>query len=166
MKCAMNKSKNSIPSRVSKGYESVLDRLIVLNRTQMHAVLATDFDGQPYTSLIAYALTTDMKGVVFATPKSTRKYKYIFKNRRVSLLIDTRSNTERDYMDAESVTILGNAYTMRRGKKWSELAGILTKKHPKLSEFVDSPDTALVFIKINRCIHVTRFQSVSEEYVR
>ena len=162
----MNKSNSPIPNRVSKGFESVLDRLTVLNRTQMHAVLATDFDGQPYTSLIAYALTTDMKGVVFATPKSTRKYKNILKNRRVSLLIDTRSNTERDYMDAESVTILGNAYPMRRGKKWAELAGVLKKKHPKLSEFVESPNTALVFIKINRYIHVTRFKSVSEEYVR
>jgi hypothetical protein len=38
----MNKSGKPIPSKVSKGSESVLDRLIVLNRTQMHAVIATE----------------------------------------------------------------------------------------------------------------------------
>jgi nitroimidazol reductase NimA-like FMN-containing flavoprotein (pyridoxamine 5'-phosphate oxidase superfamily) len=162
----MKKSKKLIPSKVSKGSESVLDRLIVLNGTQMHAVLATDFDGQPYTSIISYALTPDMKGVVFATPKSTQKYENILKNRRVSLLIDTRSNTERDYMGAESVTILGNAYPIRKGKKWMDLVEILKKKHPKLTEFIESPETALVLIEITRCIHVTRFQSVSEWHVK
>ena len=154
--------RNPIPNKVSKGSVSVSERLRVLNKTQMHAVLATDSDGQPYTSLIAYALTFDMKGIVFATPKSTRKYKNIFKNRRVSLLIDTRSNTEKDYMAAESITILGNAYPVRRGGKWSELANVLKKKHPRLSFFIESPETTLVYIEIIKCIHVTKFQNISE----
>lgn len=100
----MKKSEKPVPDKVSKGNIYVPDRLSILNKTQPHAVLATDSDGQPYTSLIAFALTPDMKGVVFATPKSTRKYKNILKNKYVSLLIDTRSNTETDYMNAESVT--------------------------------------------------------------
>ncbi len=158
--------RKSIPTMVSKGNVSVLDRLRLLDKTQMHAVLATDLDGQPYTSLIAYALTPDMKKVVFATPRATRKFKNISKNRLVSLLIDTRSNTQRDFIDAESVTILGNAYSLRRGKKWSELSEILKKKHPELIDFIDSPETAIVCVEINRCIHVTRFQSVSEWHAR
>jgi nitroimidazol reductase NimA-like FMN-containing flavoprotein (pyridoxamine 5'-phosphate oxidase superfamily) len=160
------KVRKSIPTKVSKGNVSVLDRLRLLDKTQMHAVLATDSEGQPYTSLIAYALTPDMKKVVFATPRATRKFKNILKNRLVSLLIDTRSNTERDYMDAESVTILGNAYSLRRGKKLSDLAEILKKKHPELIEFIDSPETAIVCIEISQCIHVTRFQSVSEWHAK
>lgn len=158
----MNKLRKGIPSRVSKGSVSVIDRLIILNKAQRHAVLATDSDGQPYSSLIAYALTSDIKGIIFATPKSTRKYKNILKNRCVSLLIDTRSNTEKDYMDAESITILGNAYPVRRGKKWSELAEILKNKHPRLTSFIDSHETALVYIEIIKCIHVTKFQTISE----
>jgi nitroimidazol reductase NimA-like FMN-containing flavoprotein (pyridoxamine 5'-phosphate oxidase superfamily) len=128
----------------------------------MHAVLATDSDGKPYTSLIAYALTPDLKGIIFSTPKTTRKYKNILRNNHVSLLIDTRSNTKKDYMSAESVTIIGNARPVRRRKEWLELAQVLKKKHPELSEFIDSPETAGVFVKITRCIHVTKFQSVSE----
>lgn len=158
----MKKSKESIPDRVKKGTAPVLERLNALDKDQLHAVLATESDGQPHTSMIAYALTPDKKGIVFTTPRRTQKYKNILKNNRVSLLIDTRSNTEKDYMSAESLTILGNAIPVRKGEKWSELAGVLTRKHPNLNEIIHSPETKLIFVKITRCIHVTRFQTVSE----
>jgi hypothetical protein len=154
--------KESIPDGVKKGTTAVLDRLIALNKDQLHAVLATVLDGQPYTSMIAYALTPDKKGIVFSTPRKTQKYRNILNNSRVSLLIDTRSNTSRDYMSAESLTILGNAIPLRRGRKWSELAGVLVRKHPDLNKIMHSTETKLIFVKISRCIHVTRFQTVSE----
>jgi nitroimidazol reductase NimA-like FMN-containing flavoprotein (pyridoxamine 5'-phosphate oxidase superfamily) len=158
----MKKSKESLPDRIKKGTISVLDRLNALDKDQLYAVLATDSDGQPYSSMIAYALSPDKKGIVFATPRKTQKYKNILKNNRVSLLIDTRSNTEKDYMSAESLTILGNAKRVRKGGKWSVLAGVLMQKHPNLNEIIRSPETKLIFVKITRCIHVTRFQTVSE----
>lgn len=158
----MRRSEESIPDRIKKGTIPVLDRLNALDKDQLHAVLATDSDGQPYTSMIAYALTSDKKGIVFVTPQKTQKYKNILKNNRVSLLIDTRSNTEKDYMSAESLAILGNAIPVRKGRKWSELTDILIRKHPKLNEIIHSPETKLVLVKITRCIHVTRFQTVSE----
>jgi nitroimidazol reductase NimA-like FMN-containing flavoprotein (pyridoxamine 5'-phosphate oxidase superfamily) len=154
--------KEPIPDRVKKGTTSVLERLTVLNKYQLHAVLATVLDGQPYTSMIAYALTPDKKGIVFSTPRKTQKYRNILNNSRVSLLIDTRSNTAKDYMDAESLTILGNATPLRRGRKWSELAGVLVRKHPDLNKIMRSAETKLIFVKISRCIHVTRFQTISE----
>jgi nitroimidazol reductase NimA-like FMN-containing flavoprotein (pyridoxamine 5'-phosphate oxidase superfamily) len=158
----MKKTKELLPERVTKGSEDILERLSALDRNQLHAVLATESDGQPYTSMIAYALTPDNKEIVFLTPRKTQKYKNILKNSCVSLLIDTRSNTEKDYMNAESLTILGNAKPVRKGKRWSELAGVLIQKHPALTKIIDSPETKLLCIKINRCIHVTRFQTVSE----
>ena len=79
-----------IPDRVKKGTTSVLDRSTALNKDQLHAVLATVLDGQPYTSMIAYALTPDKKRIVFSTPRKTQKYRNILNNSRVSLLIDTR----------------------------------------------------------------------------
>ncbi|MCJ7484286.1 MAG: pyridoxamine 5'-phosphate oxidase family protein [Thermodesulfovibrionales bacterium] len=158
----MKKSEESIPDRVKKGSAPILERLNALDKDQLHAVLATESDGQPYTSMIAYALTPDKKGIVFITPQKTRKYKNILKNNKVSLLIDTRSNTEKDYMSAESLTILGNAKPVRKGGKWSELAGVLILKHPNLNEIIHSPETKLIFVQISRCIHVTRFQTVSE----
>ena len=158
----MEKSEGSIPDRVKKGTAPVLERLNALDKDQLHAVLATASDGQPYTSMIAYALTSDKKGIVFVTPKETQKYKNILKNNRVALLIDTRSNTEKDYMGAESLTILGSATPVRKGEKWLALAGVLTRKHPNLNEIIHSPETKLIYVRITRCIHVTRFQTVSE----
>ena len=158
----MKKSKESLPDRVNKGFISVLERLRVMDKEQLHAVLATESDGQPYTSMIAYALTPDRKGIIFSTPRKTQKYANILKNNRVSILIDTRSNTEKDYMSAESLTILGDAMPVRKGRRWSELAGVLIQKHPALNTIICSPETKLIFIKISRCIHVARFQTVSE----
>ncbi len=158
----MKKSEESIPDRVKAGSIPVLKRLNTIDKKQLHAVLATESEGQPYTSLIAFALSTDKKGILFITPKKTRKYKNILKNNRVSLLIDTRSNTGKDYMKAEAITILGNAFTVRKGRKWSELIRALIRKHPRLNEVIHSAETRLILVKITRCIHVSRFQTVSE----
>jgi nitroimidazol reductase NimA-like FMN-containing flavoprotein (pyridoxamine 5'-phosphate oxidase superfamily) len=158
----VKKSEESIPDRVKKGSAPILERLSAMDKDQLHAVLATESDGQPYTSMIAFALSPDKKGIVFITPQKTRKYKNILKNNRVSLLIDTRSNTEKDYMSAESLTILGNAFPVRKGEMWSELTKALIQKHPKLNEIIRSAETKLILVKITRCIHVTRFQNVSE----
>ena len=89
----MNRYRTPIPDRVTKGTTFIPARLRILDEIQPHAVLATESAGKPYTSLIAYALTPDIKGLIFITPKSTRKYKNILKNNQVSLLIDTRTNT-------------------------------------------------------------------------
>lgn len=153
--------RSRIPDRVSKGKVPVPERLAMLDRMQPHCVLATESAGQPYTSLVAYALTTDGKGIIFITPRSTRKYRNILKNKRVSLLIDTRRHTPEDYMSAESITILGTANRIRKSEKRKMLASIFTKKHPRLKEIIDSPETALIFVEVAVCIHVTQFQSVT-----
>lgn len=158
----MKKPEKNIPVTVIKGSVSVPNRLRILNRNQRHAVLATDAQGQPYPSLVAYALTPDGEGALFATPRSTRKYKNILANNRVSLLIDTRSNTDRGYMQSESLTMIGKAHPVRKGTKWTSLAEILIRKHPRLTEFVRSPGTVLVYVEIIHCIHVSQFQTVSE----
>jgi nitroimidazol reductase NimA-like FMN-containing flavoprotein (pyridoxamine 5'-phosphate oxidase superfamily) len=157
----MKKSRNTIPDKVTKGEISVSARLAVLDKTQKHAVLATDSAGAPYASLISYACTPEMREVIFITPKATRKYRNILKNKQVSLLIDTRSNTEKDYLGAESVTITGIAKPVRNCRKKAELAAIFIRKHPRLEEFVLSPETALISVEIIKVIHVTRFQSVT-----
>jgi general stress protein 26 len=153
--------KESIPDTVSKGSVSVPDRLEALNKTQLHAVLATVSGGRPHTSLIAFALTADLRTLIFATPKATAKHRNILKNSRVSLLIDTRTNSDSDYIGAEAVTITGTAMPMRKGKQWTEIRNVLTSKHPALKDFVDAPGTALVMVRISRCVHVGRFQAVS-----
>lgn len=155
-----------IPTKKITVGEDVRERLGTFNRTEYHAVLATESEGMPYTSLVAYALTSDCKGIVFATPKATRKYNNILKNKKVSLLLDTRSNTSKDYMNAEAITVMGNARAIRHGSKRQELAKLFIKKHPKLSGFIQSSETAIVFVEIASCFHVSRFQAVSEWHIK
>lgn len=158
--------KKQIMIIAASGSVFVPDRLKNLNKTERHAVLATAFSGKPYTSIVAFAMTKDMKGALFATPKNTRKYRNLLKNNHVALLIDNRKNTDRDYAGAEAVSILGTARPVRRGKRWQELSHILIRKHPALKKFIQAQTTALVLLEAARCVHVSQFQMVSEWRVR
>jgi nitroimidazol reductase NimA-like FMN-containing flavoprotein (pyridoxamine 5'-phosphate oxidase superfamily) len=133
----------------------------VFNKNQHFGVLATNDNGQPYTSLISFAITPDLKRVIFATPKDTRKYKNILNTKEVAILIDNRSNTRKNLMATEAVTVIGTARSVRRGKIRDELAAIYIKKHPDLKEFIESDTTALLVVEATRCIHVGKFQTIS-----
>lgn len=56
--------------------------------TQYFAVLNSVGNGQPYSNLISFAVTDDLKTVVFVTSRKTRKFTNIQTNANVSLLID------------------------------------------------------------------------------
>jgi hypothetical protein len=49
--------------------------------SQPLAVLATQFNGQPYGNLVAFAATEDLRGLLFATARGTRKFANITKIR-------------------------------------------------------------------------------------
>jgi len=151
----------TIPHRRVKGDSDALAKLVAIASRQRHAVLATVSGGLPYVSLVAFALTGDGRGILFATPRGTRKYRNLRKNPSVSLLIDTRSNSSRDYLGAESVAVEGRATPLRRGRRRGELAKALCRAHPRLRSFVADPTTALVFVEVMQVVHVGRFQEVS-----
>jgi nitroimidazol reductase NimA-like FMN-containing flavoprotein (pyridoxamine 5'-phosphate oxidase superfamily) len=152
----------NIPFTKRSGEADVHERLHVMNKKQRHAVLATDCSGQPYTSLVAFAFTSDCKGALFATPKKTTKYNNLLKNSNVSLLVDTRKNSARGYMESEAVTILGRATPVRRSRRRDELARLFTEKHRDLADFLNAPSTALVYIAFQKVIHAGTFQSITE----
>jgi nitroimidazol reductase NimA-like FMN-containing flavoprotein (pyridoxamine 5'-phosphate oxidase superfamily) len=150
-----------VPSTTRKGSVLIPERLKVLDRMEYFAVLATDDDGQPYTSLVNFALTPDCKAVIFATPRATRKYRNMIKTKSVALLIDSRSKKTKNLMGTEAVTVIGNARPLRRGKAWKAFANIYIRKHPDLAEFVYSPSTAFMVVDAIRCVHVSQFQTIS-----
>ncbi len=150
-----------IPHRVKKGLTQVPERLKKLNETEFFAVLATDDNGRPYTSLVAYAITPDLKKVIFTTPKRTRKYKNILNSEHVALLIDNRPKTNKNVMGTEAVTITGVARPVRKGKAKDELIRIFLGKHPDFEDFVKSASTAIVAVDVVQCIHVGKFQTIT-----
>ncbi|MBP1747645.1 MAG: pyridoxamine 5-phosphate oxidase [Deltaproteobacteria bacterium] len=150
-----------IPSVTEKGAADVAKRLRALGSKEPFAVLATNEDGKPYTSLISFAITPDLKKVIFATPKNTRKFKNILDTKDVAVLVDNRSNKKKGFIETQAITILGSATPLRRGRSWLEYAGIFLKKHPELEEFINASTTALVVIDVKSCIHVGNFQTIT-----
>jgi len=145
--------------------ESKLKReLKKLFKKQNLAVLATHKNGQPYSSLVAFAVTEDLKHIIFATSRSTRKYEHFSSDGRVALLIDNRTNKVADFHSAIAVTAVGTAMEPDENNR-QQLAQLYLAKHPHLKDFVQSPTCALVQVSVNTYYVVRTFQNVMELHV-
>jgi len=126
--------------------------------TQRFCVLATQGQGQPYGSLVAFAETDDMKQLVFATSRETRKFSNLVSEPRVALVIDSRSNSDSDLRNAVAVTALGPAHEAAGDEK-ERLARVYVAKHPGLAGFIGSPDMAVCAVAVEDYV-IARFREV------
>jgi nitroimidazol reductase NimA-like FMN-containing flavoprotein (pyridoxamine 5'-phosphate oxidase superfamily) len=133
--------------------------------SQRLGVLATYGSGQPYGSLVAFVATEDLKHLVFATTRATRKYANLSTESRVALLVDNRSNQDTDFHSAIAVTALGNAKEVKESER-NRFLRLYLAKHPHLEEFVNSPTCALLKVSVDKHYMVNRFQNVMELHMR
>ena len=140
---------------------NVMKKLKNLMGSTQLAVLATDHSGEPYASLVAFAFSENIREILFATSKATRKFSYLKDNNRVSLLVDNRSNSIEDFQNAMAVTVLGTASLIEEDERHNYLKLYLDRL-PHLSEFVASPDCALILVKVTSYYLVENFQNVME----
>ena len=129
---------------------------------QLYAILCTQGEGQPYGSLVAFAVTEDLKAAVFATPVSTRKYRLLCECDHVALVIDSRSTSSEDMMNIEAVTATGRAAQLSPGQEFDDFAGLLTRRHRHLEGFIKSPTSAVFRVEMVRYFHVSHFQEVRQ----
>ena len=148
-----------------KEKERIQEILSNLFTSQKLAVLGTHQGGQPYGSLVAFAASPDLKSLVFATTRATRKFANLRADPRVSVVLDSRSNRVADFRKAVAATALGRAREVR-GRDRKKFAGMFLAKHPHLREFVSSPTCALVRIRVEVYYLVSRFQNVFEWRVK
>lgn len=149
-----------------KDSASIKTVLRELFQTQQLAVLATrEADGQPYTSLMAFAVIDDLSQILLVTHRSTRKYANLSAEPRVSLLIDSRSHQRSDIHEAVAVTVLGEAEEVTGAEQDHLLAHYLSK-HPHLEDFAASPSCALLRVWVKSYYLVRRFQEVMELHLR
>jgi uncharacterized pyridoxamine 5'-phosphate oxidase family protein len=132
-----------------------------LLESQKLAVLATQNHGQPYSNLIAFAATADLKYLLFATTRATHKYTNLMADPRVAVLVDNRKNDVTDFTDAAALTALGKAWELQ-GMERQQFLEVYLGKHPYLSDFVAAPTCALLRVKVDKYIVVRRFQEVRE----
>jgi nitroimidazol reductase NimA-like FMN-containing flavoprotein (pyridoxamine 5'-phosphate oxidase superfamily) len=127
--------------------------------SQRLAVLATHTKEESYANLVAFVASEDLKHLLFATPRATRKYEYLKAESRVALLIDSRSNRDSDVEDAIAVTATGEAQEVEDSER-ERLVSLYLTRHPHLEDFVRSPSCALIRVKVKSYFTVRRFQEV------
>ncbi len=144
-----------------KESDTTLIQLRELCASQQLAVLATEDRCHPYTSLVAFAVTGDQRRFFFATNRDTRKFANMQSNRHVSLLIDNRTNSARDFTHAIAATLLGECRELSGTEKEDALL-LYLNKHPGLEGFVTSARCALMEVTVYGCYLVNQFQQVTE----
>jgi putative heme iron utilization protein len=140
---------------------SHMDILREMLEGQLLAVLGTHHDGEPYTSLVGFAATADLRHLLFATGRATRKHANLVADARASMLVDSRTNRPADFTEAAAATAVGVVEEVAE----SELADfdrIFLAKHPHLESFVHSPSCVRLRLRVSVYMVVTHFQHVIE----
>ena len=133
--------------------------------SQRLAVLATQSRGRPYGNLVAFMATDDLKHLLFATTRATRKFVNISKNPKVAMVVDNRSNEESDFHQAAAVTATGVVKEIM-GPEKARFQKLYLSKHPYLKDFVSSPTCALLKVEVETYTIVNRFQNVVELHIK
>lgn len=140
---------------------SGFDLLKTLLGTQHLAVVATQMQGRPYASLVAFSASDDLRTLAFVTSRATTKYRNLCGDPRVSLLIDSRTHSVEDFSTGAAVTALGTATEIPDNLAGPTIERFLSR-HPHLEAFVRSPSTAVCLVDVEKYYVATRFQHVEE----
>lgn len=132
-----------------------------LLESQLFCVLSTNLkeDNYPYSSLIAFLYSEDLKYIYFTTSRNTTKFTNLLSNPRVGIFFDNRSNNLKDVTGAITATVLGKAEELDKDKN-KEIINDFKSKYPQLEEFLTMEYTAFLRIKVERYVVVYEFKKV------
>jgi general stress protein 26 len=143
-----------------KDIRQLKSSLAALFAEQYFAVLATRSGDNIHTTLVAFAVTGDLKTMFLCTPRATRKYANLKQNPSVSLLVHNSSNMATDIGQAIAVTITGTAEEVPADCLEAARTIYLTKQ-PHMSGFANTPNAALIEVTVGRYDVVAHFQDVT-----
>ncbi len=135
-----------------------------LLESQLLGVLGTQHDGEPYTSLVGFVATPDLKQLLFATGRSTRKLANLVTDSRASMLVDNRTNRRSDFTEASAATAVGVVEQVG-GEERAEFERLFLGKHPHLESFVRSPSCVSLRLRVSVYMVATHFQHVIELHI-
>jgi len=137
----MSDSMAQEPSEIQDTIRRVLEQ----NRL---AVLATQRNGQPHASLIAFTPLEGLRFLAFATYRDTLKYENIRDDRRVALLIEDREGAARRSNRRLVLTAVGEAIKTPEEDRQACIVTHLAR-HPDLERFLSSPDCEFVRVAVH-----------------
>ena len=112
-------------------------------------ILATEGDGQPHMSLIAITPVDGCRQLIFATYRSTRKFRNLEHNGKVAVLIEGGNEDRPGLQKGFVITAFGLAeeITITTDNTASEAH---LNRHPELLAFLKSADCALILVKVDK----------------
>jgi len=152
---AMNKSQE----------EHTLAQIKALLQSQTLAALATQGVKGPYINLVAFCAAEDLTYVLFATPRTTRKFENLKQAAQTAILVNNSQNQTADFHQATAVTILGDAHELV-GEERRARAGEYLARHAYLDTFVNSKSCALLKVEVEKYLLVENFQRVTEYFIK
>lgn len=114
----------------------------ILNTTGF-AVLATEGNGQPHTSLIAITPFDNYRQLIFATYRNTLKYRNLAHNNKVAVLIEGGYLNMNGLKESVVLTIIGHTEEISIEKNEEAYKAHL-KKHPEMESFMLSSNCVLI----------------------
>ena len=124
--------------------------------TQELAVLATCGDAGPYASLVAFAASEDLGTLVFATLRSSTKYRNLIRHSDVSLFFDNRGASGGDFNNTQTLMASGLAGEVKSDNR-PALEELFLRRHPGLRALLLDPDCALIRVPVLRYLMVSQF---------
>jgi heme iron utilization protein len=112
-------------------------------KTSGFAVLATEGNGQPHTSLIAITPFGNFRQLIFATYRNTRKYRNLSHNNKVAVLMESGVVNMKGLKEGVVITIIGYTEEIRIAENEAAYQAHL-KRHPEMESFMLSSDCALI----------------------
>jgi nitroimidazol reductase NimA-like FMN-containing flavoprotein (pyridoxamine 5'-phosphate oxidase superfamily) len=148
----------------AKEIQDTIRRVLERNRL---AVLATQRNGQPHASLIAFTPLEDLRVLAFATYRDTLKYESIREDRRVAILIEDREGDARRSGRRLVLTAVGEAIKTPEADRQAHVVTHLAR-HPDMERFLGSPDCEFVRVAVHayqvvRGVDDVRWYATGEE---
>lgn len=109
------------------------------------AVLATEGNGQPHTSLIAITPFSNFRHLIFATYRNTLKYRNLVHNCKVAVLIESANVNMKGLNESTVLTIIGHAEEISIEEHEAAYQAHL-KRHPEMESFMVSSDCAIILV--------------------
>ena len=136
------------------GENSDMREIKELFEKRIFAVLATGGEQGPYTSLIGFAFTDDLRVLVFFTSRETRKFRNLSGYPLVSLLVSGASNRTSDFFSASAVTVTGEAF-QPEGKEKERFLELYVRRFPFLNDIAGKGASVLIGVKVKELVHVS-----------
>jgi len=133
-------------------------------RTNDLGVLATEGDGQPHASLIAVTPMDDCGHLIFATYRSTRKYKNLINNGKLAILFENRSIKSLSQPYITVVTAFGYAKEVDIADSDSARNAHLLR-HPELESYLLGTDCTIFVVKVNAYQMVRGIDDINWWYI-